>query len=167
MLVHIFQFPSNTSCVKGYIDNFIIELFVQTKQEQVKYFYLTCDLPPPPLYKDEMESTRIPQVSLATLLNKFNGKFEKEYKTHKESFMKRFEIQMLPPYLVLYFKRFVSNYFRNEKYPTIVTFPVSSFDFIDLLLPEIQKLHKLVFCFSFSSSNLMPAWQVHDLWPRC
>jgi len=114
----------------------------QTKQEHVKYFYLTCDLPPPPLYKDEMESTRIPQVSLATLLNKFNGKFEKEYKTHKESFMKRFEIQMLPPYLVLYFKRFVSNYFRNEKYPTIVTFPVSSFDFIDLLLPEIQKLHK-------------------------
>lgn len=44
------------------------------------------------------------QVNLYTLLNKFNAINEKEYKTYKENFMKRFEITELPPYLILYIK---------------------------------------------------------------
>jgi U4/U6.U5 tri-snRNP-associated protein 2 len=38
------------------------------------------------------------------LLQKFNAQTEKEYKTYKENFMKRFEITELPPYLILYIK---------------------------------------------------------------
>lgn len=38
------------------------------------------------------------------MLNKFNAITEKEYKTYKENFMKRFEITELPPYLILYIK---------------------------------------------------------------
>jgi hypothetical protein len=44
------------------------------------------------------------QVNLYTLLQKFNAQTEKEYKTYKENFMKRFEITELPPYLILYIK---------------------------------------------------------------
>lgn len=51
------------------------------------------------------------QVNLYTLLNKFNAVTEKEYKTYKENFMKRFEITELPPYLILYIK--VSTKFRK------------------------------------------------------
>lgn len=87
------------------------------------FLYLTCDLPPPPLFKDEVMENIIPQVknpgliyfhvlisikiiqvSLYSLLTKFNNESEKEYKTYKENFMKRFEITQLPPYLILYIK---------------------------------------------------------------
>lgn len=64
------------------------------------------------------------QVNLYQLLTKFNGQNEKEYKTYKENFMKRFEITQLPPYLILYIKRFTKNTFFIEKNPTIVNFPV-------------------------------------------
>lgn len=88
------------------------------------FLYLTCDLPPPPLFTDEFKENIIPQVNLYQLLAKFNGYTEKEYKTYKENFMKRFEITRLPPYLILYIKRFTKNTFFVEKNPTIVNFPV-------------------------------------------
>ena len=68
-----------------------------------------------------------------------------EYKTHRESFIKRFEITKLPPYLILFIKvhdmhtysswedphqhghivqRFTKNNFFVEKNPTIVNFPI-------------------------------------------
>ncbi|KAJ8870239.1 hypothetical protein PR048_029260, partial [Dryococelus australis] len=77
----------------------------QETMTESPFLYLTCDLPPPPLFKDEFRENIIPQVNLYTLLQKFNGQMEKEYKTYKENFMKRFEIVKLPPYLILYVKR--------------------------------------------------------------
>lgn len=62
------------------------------------------DLPPPPLFKDEFRENIIPQVPLYSILAKFNGMSEKEYKTYKDSTMKRFEITQLPPYLILYIR---------------------------------------------------------------
>lgn len=53
---------------------------------------------------DRFLSLLFTQVNLYTLLNKFNAVSEKEYKTYKENFMKRFEITELPPYLILYIK---------------------------------------------------------------
>lgn len=97
-----------------------------------------------------------------TLLNKFNAQSEKEYKTYKENFLKRFEITKLPPYLILYikvttpmgfvlfqesnifiqfFQRFTKNTFFVEKNPTIVNFPVKNIDFGDILTPEIKEKH--------------------------
>ncbi|XP_050465376.1 U4/U6.U5 tri-snRNP-associated protein 2 [Cataglyphis hispanica] len=105
------------------------------------FLYLTCDLPPPPLFKDQFTENIIPQVNLYTLLNKFNAITEKEYKTYKENFMKRFEITELPPYLILYIKRFTKNTFFVEKNPTIVNFPVKNVDFGDILTPEIKAKH--------------------------
>ena len=36
------------------------------------------------------------QVTLYNLLSKFNGVTEKEYKTYKDNFLKRFELTKLP-----------------------------------------------------------------------
>lgn len=114
-------------------------------QEEVTespFLYLTCDLPPPPLFIDEFRENIIPQVNLYQLLTKFNGQTEKEYKTYKENFLKRFEITQLPPYLILYIKRFTKNTFFVEKNPTIVNFPVKNVDFGELLTPEVKAKHK-------------------------
>lgn len=104
------------------------------------FLYLTLDLPPQPLFKDEMRENIIPQVPLFTILSKFNGINEKEYKTYKDSNMKRFEIIKFPRYLILYIKRFTKNTFFVEKNPTIVNFPIKNVDLTELLtLPENRK----------------------------
>ena len=80
--------------------------------------YLMCDLPPPPLFPDGMQENIIPQVPIFQILNKFNGIQEKEYKTYKDSTMKKFELTRLPPYIILYFKvgkilkNFIGKYFK-------------------------------------------------------
>ncbi|XP_022127550.1 U4/U6.U5 tri-snRNP-associated protein 2 isoform X2 [Pieris rapae] len=106
------------------------------------FLYLTCDLPPTPLFTDEFRENIIPQVNLYQLLSKFNGQTSKEYKTYKENFLKRFEITQLPPYLILYIKRFTKNTFFVEKNPTVVNFPVKNVDFGDILTPEVKAKYK-------------------------
>jgi len=113
----------------------------QERVEESPWLYLTADLPPPPLFKDELRENIIPQVPLYTLLAKFNAVTEKEYKTPKENFMKRFELTELPPYIIMYIKRFTKNTFFVEKNPTIVNFPIKSIDFGDILSPEVKAAH--------------------------
>lgn len=96
----------------------------QEKVETTNFLYLNCDLPPPPLFIDEFRENIIPQVNLYQLLAKFNGVTEKEYKSYKDNFMKRFEITKLPKFVILYIKRFTKNTFFIDKNPTIVNFPV-------------------------------------------
>ena len=72
--------------------------------EEIQWLYLTCDLPPPPLYPDEARENIIPQVPFASLLAKFNGTTEKEYKTYKDNTLKRFQLTRLPPFIICYFK---------------------------------------------------------------
>ncbi|CAL1542817.1 unnamed protein product [Lymnaea stagnalis] len=120
-------------------------LLEEEYQEQIydmPWLYLTCDLPPPPLYPDESRENIIPQVPFANLLSKFNGVTEKEYKTHKDSTMKRFQLTRLPQFIIIYFKRFNKNYFVLEKNPTIVNFPIKNIDFGDLLSAETRAQHK-------------------------
>ncbi|BFG01268.1 U4/U6.U5 tri-snRNP-associated protein 2 [Drosophila madeirensis] len=105
----------------------------QDQVEHTNFIYLTCDLPPPPLFTDEFRENIIPQVNLYQLLGKFNGSAEKEYKTYKDNFMKRFEITRLPQFIILYIKRFTKNTFFLEKNPTIVNFPIKNVDFGDIL----------------------------------
>lgn len=96
----------------------------QETMEISNFVYLTCDLPPTPLFQDELKENIIPQVHLFQLLSKFNGVSEKEYQTYKDNFSKRFEITRLPKFVILYMKRFTKNTFFVEKNPTIVNFPV-------------------------------------------
>jgi len=113
------------------------------KVSESPFLFLTSELPPPPLFKDEFHENIIPQVSLYNILSKFNGVTEKEYKTYKDNFLKRFEITKLPKFIILYIKRFTKNTFFVEKNPTIVNFPVKSIEFGDLLTEEVREQHKL------------------------
>ena len=65
------------------------------KVEESPFLFLTSELPPPPLFKDEFHENIIPQVSLYNILSKFNGVTEKEYKTYKDNFLKRFETNIV------------------------------------------------------------------------
>lgn len=102
------------------------------------------DLPPPPLFRDELKESIIPQVPLMQILAKFDGITSQEVKTYKENFMKKYELVKLPKYLVMCFRvlflplafrllfslllpflqRFTKNTFYMEKNPTIVNFQI-------------------------------------------
>jgi U4/U6.U5 tri-snRNP-associated protein 2 len=111
-----------------------------------QFLYLTLDLPAPPLFKDELQANIIPQVPLQTLLSKFNGSNEKEYTAYDHSELKRFQITSLPPYLILYIRRFTKNTFFQEKNPTIVNFDVKDVDMSDMLIqPESGEKPKAVY----------------------
>lgn len=72
--------------------------------EEKPFLYLSVDLPAPPLFKDELKESIIPQVPLMQILSKFDGVTEQEYKTYKENFIKRYEIIKLPKYLIICFR---------------------------------------------------------------
>lgn len=72
--------------------------------EEKPYLHLSVDLPPPPLFRDEVKESIIPQVPLSQILSKFDGVTEQEYKTYKENFMKRYELLVLPKYLIMCFR---------------------------------------------------------------
>ena len=72
--------------------------------DKSRFFYLTCELPPVPLYPDERRENVIPQVALSELLGKFGGERETEFATPDGLLLKRYELTRLPPYLVLYYK---------------------------------------------------------------
>jgi U4/U6.U5 tri-snRNP-associated protein 2 len=107
--------------------------------EEKPFMYLTADLPPTPLFQDEHTENIIPQVSLFNVLEKFNGQTEKEHKTYKDNFIRKFHITRLPPFIILYIQRFTKNTFYVEKNPTIVNFPIKSIEFGDFLTDEAKK----------------------------
>ncbi|KAI7690153.1 hypothetical protein SSS_03914 [Sarcoptes scabiei] len=108
------------------------------KCEDSKFLYLTLDLPPTPLFRDEMSESIIPQVPISRLLAKFDGVSEKEYKTYKDSYLKRFVITKFPKFLILYIKRFTRNTFFLEKNPTIVNFPIKNVDLTELYYQDSE-----------------------------
>ncbi|KAH7915709.1 hypothetical protein BJ138DRAFT_1076772 [Hygrophoropsis aurantiaca] len=93
------------------------------------FLFLAVDLPAPPLFQDAVEKNIIPQVTIHSVLAKYDGA------TAQESVgqLRRFKCQRLPPYIILHFKRFTKNAFVEEKNPTIVTFPLRGLDFREYL----------------------------------
>lgn len=88
------------------------------------FLALTLDLPPPPLFQDELEANIIPQVSLQDLLSKYDGKTIQD----SDNTLKRHILKSLPLYLILIIKRFTKSNFKYEKNPTIVNFPIKGLD---------------------------------------
>ncbi|EMD32535.1 spindle pole body protein [Gelatoporia subvermispora B] len=93
------------------------------------FLFLAVDLPPPPLFQDSVEKNIIPQVSIHSVLAKYDGKVTKE----SAGQLQRFKCQRLPQYIILHFKRFTRNMFVEEKNPTIVNFPLRGLDFREYL----------------------------------
>ncbi|KAJ7292884.1 hypothetical protein C8J57DRAFT_1550450 [Mycena rebaudengoi] len=91
------------------------------------FLFLAVDLPPPPLFQDAVEKNIIPQVSIHSVLAKYDGRTTQE----SAGQLRRYKCQRLPPYIILHFKRFTKNAFVEEKNPTIVNFPLRGLDFRD------------------------------------
>jgi len=105
----------------------------QEQESESQFLILPLDVPPPPLFGDGLDHNIIPQVPLFELLNKFDGVNEKEYKTHKDLFVKKFRLKSLPDYLIVHVSRFTKNNFYTEKNPTIVNFPIKNLILRDYL----------------------------------
>lgn len=83
---------------------------------------LALELPPTPLFQDEMESNIIPQVGLSTLFSRYNGKSCHEDAVKHEGVVKRYSITKFPRFLILYFRRYKKVKKGVEYNPTIVNF---------------------------------------------
>ena len=79
-------------------------------------------------------------MSLSELFSKFDTKTQKEYRSNKETVFRRFEITTLPPYLILYIRRFTKNIFYTEKNPTIVNFPIKQLDLTEFVSKNTDTL---------------------------
>ncbi|KAE9409243.1 cysteine proteinase [Gymnopus androsaceus JB14] len=106
------------------------------------FLFLAVDLPPPPLFQDSVEKNIVPQVSIQSVLSKYDGRTTQE----SSGQLRRYKCQRLPPYIISHFKRFTKNIFVEEKNPTIVTFPLRGLDFKDYvdLTSQSSSLYDLV-----------------------
>ncbi|KAJ3855068.1 spindle pole body protein [Lentinula lateritia] len=107
------------------------------------FLFLAVDLPPPPLFQDSVEKNIIPQVSIQSVLSKYDGRTTQE----SSGQLRRYKCQRLPPYIISHFKRFTKNIFVEEKNPTIVTFPLRGLDFgdyVDLKASQPPPIYDLV-----------------------
>lgn len=84
---------------------------------------MTLELPNTPLFKESNEKISIPQVSIFSLLEKYNGE-KLSYSANDPNTLIRYTITHLPQNLVLFYKRFKSNSFFTEKNNTIINFPL-------------------------------------------
>ncbi|KAL8773111.1 MAG: hypothetical protein Q9209_001787 [Squamulea sp. 1 TL-2023] len=101
--------------------------------DTMRYLILTLDLPPAPLFQDEIDRNIIPQVPLTSILSKYDGRTAQEHL----SMRKRYRLlHPLPPFLLFHIKRFSINKFVSERNPTIVTFPVRSLDMAPYVEPN-------------------------------
>ncbi|EDK31265.1 ubiquitin specific protease 39 and snRNP assembly factor (macronuclear) [Tetrahymena thermophila SB210] len=92
--------------------------------ENKPFIYLTLNIPPPPLHKDDHKKINIPEQPLFNLLKKFDG-----ITTHDNpKYRKTYRIKKLPKYLILHMERFTFNKYYLEKNPTIVRFPLNNLD---------------------------------------
>jgi len=99
------------------------------EEKDIKSTFLILDLPPTPLYKDSQDKLVIPQVSIFTLLEKFDGETSQEL---RGGVLRRLRLMApLPRYMIFIFKRFKANQFFIEKNPTLVTFPVKNLELKD------------------------------------
>lgn len=126
------------SCPWLTLDRLIIDI----KTSESPFLFLAVDLPPPPLFQDAVEKNIIPQVSIHSVLDKYDGnttQVSQRILTIRSIFLicpqeslgqlRRFKCKRLPKYIILHFKRFTKNSFVEEKNPTIVNFPLRGLDF--------------------------------------
>lgn len=112
---------------------------VEESTKAVPFRFLSLELPPVPLFKDSGGSNVIPQIGLASLLRKFDGRSVNTVLTAGARERRRYRLAELPPYLLLHIKRFTKNNFFVEKNPTIVTFPIQGLDLSPYLTEEARK----------------------------
>ncbi|TPX09640.1 uncharacterized protein E0L32_009113 [Thyridium curvatum] len=114
-------------------DRLRFEEAAEVKVDVSRFLLLTLDLPPAPLFQDELEGNIIPQVALTTIMSKYDGVSAQEHLAHRRRYRL---LHPLPPYLVLHVKRFSQNKFVSERNPTIVTFDARGLDVAPYVEPD-------------------------------
>ena len=105
----------------------------EVRTEKNHFLMLTLDLPPAPLFQDDLDKNAIPQVQLTSILSKYDGIRTAE----QQNARKRYRLlHPLPPYLLLHIKRFSKNKFVSERNPTIVIFNAHSLDMSPYVEPN-------------------------------
>ncbi|RHZ78976.1 hypothetical protein Glove_153g20 [Diversispora epigaea] len=110
-------------------DRLLFDLNREIETIRTPFLLLSLDLPPPPLFKDEVEKNIIPQIALTTILSKYDGRTPQE----SGGTLKRSQLIRLPNYLIFHIKRFTKNNWAEEKNPTIVNFPIKNLDMRDYI----------------------------------
>lgn len=108
----------------------------EVKTEKSRFLILTLDLPPAPLFQDELDKNIIPQVPLAGpqgILSKYDGFHAQEKMNQRQRYRL---LHPLPPFLLFHIKRFSKNKFVSERNGTIVTFPTRSLDMSPYVVPN-------------------------------
>jgi len=114
-------------------DRLRFEEAAEVKTDICRYMMLTLNLPPAPLFQDELERNIIPQVPLTSILSKYDGRKAQEHLAQR----KRYRLlHPLPPYLLFHIKRFSKNKFVEERNPTIVTFDARNLDMAPYVEPS-------------------------------
>ncbi|PSR94292.1 U4/U6.U5 tri-snRNP-associated protein [Coniella lustricola] len=114
-------------------DRLRFEEAAEVKIDVSRFLLLTLDLPPAPLFQDEEQRNIIPQVSLAAILAKYDGRSAQEHLAHRRRYRL---LHPLPPYLIMHIKRFSQNKFVAERNPTIVTFDARDLDVSPYVEPD-------------------------------
>ncbi|GAA5871373.1 hypothetical protein JCM8547_002649 [Rhodosporidiobolus lusitaniae] len=135
----------------------------EIKSTTTPFLFLALDLPPPPLFQDVLTSNIIPQVPLSTVLSKYDGLTARE----ENGTLRMWKVTRLPPFVIMVYKRFLSNRFLEEKNPTIVNFPVRGVEMADYVSPTtpLSTVYDLVSNLTHSSTastaGAETAWKVH------
>ncbi|KAK8808502.1 hypothetical protein WA158_008403 [Blastocystis sp. Blastoise] len=130
-------------------------------------FFLSLDLPPIPVFKDDFNANTVQHMPLYTLLEKFGGEhITVDSKTGVE---RKIKIISLPKYLILVINRFIVNNFFLEKNNSVVQFPIKNLEMRDCVMPivspyppveelntlSINKLQKLLKSLKVDSNNII------------
>ena len=107
-----------------------------TTKSETAFFQLTLDIPQKPLFKDDdAAGVVVPQEPISRVLAKFDGSPQETTLRGSRS-LTTFDINSLPPYIILHLKRFKKNDFFTEKNATIITFPISGLDLSPYFRPK-------------------------------
>ena len=71
-----FDIDRGEVCIRKFI-YILLTMHSEIKTTTSPFLFLSIDLPPPPLFQDSVEKNIIPQVSLSSLLTKYDGKTTK------------------------------------------------------------------------------------------
>jgi len=123
---------------------FLFVLVVEpVEHKESTFLLLTLEVPPPPLFKDEMKNDIAPQVPLSTLLSKFDGK-SVQVDTRK-GVQRTYRLKRLPAYAIFIIKRFTKNNWDLEKNPTVINFPIKNIDLVDCIKLNSAPVFSLFF----------------------
>lgn len=96
------------------------------------FMFLALDLPPTPLFQDDVSGSVVPQTTIVELMGKYDGSRVQELPGSR----RRFVVRALPRYLTLHMNRERKSDFSTERNKTVVNFPLTGLDLTPYVSPK-------------------------------